>query len=93
MKIVDYKNLAIKKKAKEKIGKHLCYIGLYEKCKIIIKTSLLTTAGCRPLLPVPGRVSLLARAGYVARMCELTCPAGHPARVSLALHRRLFGHS
>ena len=42
MKIVDYKNLAIKKKAKEKIGKHLCYIGLYEKCKITVSYTHLT---------------------------------------------------
>ena len=71
MNIADYKNIAIKKKAKEEIETHFGLLGdlqlyaslryMYEKCKISIKTSLLKTAGSRP--------------GSI--------PAGHPGRVSL----------
>jgi len=69
---------------------HHCviYIYIYEKCKIIIKTSLLTMASSQ--LPVarlhPGQTpaSCVSRAAHLARMCEPPCPAGHPTRVLLA---------
>jgi len=92
MNIADYKNIAIKKKAKEKIGTHfglLCdlwVIALHGKCKIIINIPLLTTAGSRPAArPHPGRTtgSCVARAAHLARMCGLPCAAAHAAHVSL----------
>jgi len=66
MNIADYKNIAIKKKAKEEIETHFGLLGdlqlyaslryMYEKCKISIKTSLLKTAGSRPATrPHPGQ--------------------------------------
>jgi len=64
---------------------------IYEKCKIIINTSLLTTAGSRPAArPDPGRTtgSCVTRAAHLARMCGLPCAAAHAARVSLALGLR-----
>ena len=99
MKNKDYKNIPLKKKVKDEIGTHfglsLRYVYTQRKdtngkCKIIIKTSLLTTAGSRPAArPHPGRTtgtgSCVARAAHLARMCGLPCAAAPPASVSLAL--------